>query len=59
MLTGRHDVDIDIVAGQGAHNSDCEPLTNVSGRVGVEAAVVELAVPHSAGDHADAVRRSA
>jgi len=31
----------------------------VSGRVAVEAATAELAVPHSAGDHADAVRRSA
>jgi hypothetical protein len=31
----------------------------VSGRVAVEEAFAELAEPHSAGNHADAVRRSA
>jgi len=35
------------------------PSQTSRGCIGVEEAFADLAVPHSAGDHADAVRRSA
>jgi hypothetical protein len=35
------------------------PSQTSRGCIGVEEAFAELAVPHSAGNHADAVRRSA